>query len=433
MTRRSASQLRTRMHLQQISITMPRKRRSTGNKADTNSNFKQVQFTAPKRTIKGRGSTWSAPSKFQQTITQMNPSIYLPTPEYEGLTTDDDQEQESYIASPGRRKRRKITPAKTSSRKASTGSAQRQTITQMVPFRALYHPELEEENLDDLEDEHEENDVLSPMKKPKRKVSQENAPSGKVRKRRSKHEISPTEPPLGRETEYDDGQQRKQIIPSKQKSSGENLHPPVTPRSQKEIPSSQSPADTPLSTRGRKPFRAYSRSPLKERSTNFAPGITSRRGGTRGERKVEIADSMESREEESPVLMRASTCMAVPNLTNLSGLGGKDSELPTDSTITRTAGLDYISDNWQWEETQRKDSNQHTMGREIIDSDEENDDDDPEANIIRRATLHSKDTSPTQQPMLDNQRDPFSAARSSTSPQSQQQSNPRNRVSISRS
>lgn len=411
---------------------MPRKRRSTGNKVDTKSNLKQVQSTAPKRTIKGRGSTW-APSKSQQTITQMNPSIYLPAPEYEGLTTDDDQEQESYIASPRRRKKRKITPAKTSSRKASTGSAQRQTITQMVPFRALYHPELEEENLDDLEEEHKENNVPSPMKKTKRKVSPESAPSGKIRKRRQVQETARSEQP-GQGTEYDDLQQKKQIIPSKQKCSGEFLHPPVTPRSQrKEIPSSQSPADTPLSTRSKRSFRAYSRSPLKERSTNIAPATTSRRNGTRGERKVEIADSMESREEESPVLMRASTCMAVPDLANSSGLGGKYSELPTDSTVTWTAGLDYISNDWQWEETQQKDFNQATLGREIIDSDEDNDDDDPGASLIRAGTLHSKDTTRTQQPMHHNQRDPFSTARSSNSPQSYQQSNPRNSHSILRS
>lgn len=413
---------------------MPRKRRSTDNKADSESNLKQVQFTAPKRTIKERGPTWSAPSKFQQTITQMNPSIYIPEPEYEGLTTDDDQEQESYVASPVTRKRRKIAPAKTSSRKTGTRSAQRQTITQMDPFRALYHPEVEEEDLDDLEDEQKENNVPSPIKRRKRKVSQEKAPSGKLRKRRLKQEVSQMEHQLGRGTEYDERQHNKGSKPWQQKRSEKVLPPPVTPRSQrKEIPSSQSPADTPLSMQSRRSFRAYSRSPLKERSTNIALAKTSCRDGAHWRKKVEIADSLESREDESPVLMRASSSMAASSSENASRFGEKFSQLPMDSTITRTAGLDHISDKGQRNETERKDSNRDILEREIIDSNEEDDDDDADASLARQATLHSKDTSLTQQRAPDNQRHRFRAAGSSSSPESPQQGNLRNYYSIERS
>ena len=412
---------------------MPRKRQSTGNNVDSRSNLKQVQFTAPKRTIKERGPTWSAPSKFQQTITQMNPSIYIPEPEYEGLATDDDQEQESYTASPVRRKRRKITPAKTSSRKTGTRSAQRQTITQMDPFRALYHPKIEEENLDDLEDEHKENKVPSPMKRRKRKVSPERAPSGKFRKRRLKQEVPQTEHQLDRGTEYDELQHKKESRSSKQKSSGKIL-PPVTPRSQrKEIPSSQSPAETPLSMQSRRSFRAYSRSPLKERSTNFALAKTSRRNGVLWRKKVEIADSLESREDESPVLMRANTSMAASSPENVPKFGKKFSQLPMDSTVTRTAGLEHISDKGQRHETERIDSYRNTLGREIVDSNEEDDDDDPDTSLARQDTLYSKDTSLTQQRASDNRRDQLRAAGSSSSPQSPQQSNLRNRYSAERS
>ena len=413
---------------------MPRKPRSTGNKVDSTSNLKQVQFTAPKRTIKERGPTWSAPSKFQQTITQMNPSIYIPEPEYEGLATDDDQEQESYVASPVRRKRRKITPAKTSSRKTGTRSAKRQTITQMDPFRALYHPELEDENLDDLEDKLKENNVPSPMKR-KRNVSPEKAPSGKFRKRRLKQEVSEMEHQLGRGTQYDERQHKRGSRPWQQKSSGRILPPPVTPRSQrkKEIPSSQSPADTPLSTQSRRFFRAYSRSPLKERSTNIALAKTSCRDGARWRKKVEIADSLESREDESPVLMRASTSIGASSSENACEFGDKFSQLPMDSTITRTAALDHNSAKGQRHETEKKDSDRNISGREIVDSNEEDDDDDPDVSLARQATLHSKDTSLTQQRAPDNQRHRFKAAGSSSSPQSPQQSNLRNRDSIERS
>ena len=409
---------------------MPRKRRSTGNRVDSISNLKQVQFSAPKRTIKERGPTWSAPNKFQQTITQMNPSIYIPKPEYNGLTTDDDGEQESYIASPVRRKRRKITPSKTSSRRTSTRSAQRQTITQMDPFRALYHPDVEEENMNDLEDEHKENHVPSPIKRRKRKVSPERASSGKFRKRRLKQEVSQTEEQLGRETEYDEQQHEKGGRPWQQKSSGQSLLP-VTPRPRrkKEIPSSQSPADTPLSTRSRGSFQTYSRSPLKERSTNVGLAKTSYRDGDRGRKRVEIADSLESREDNSPVLMHASTSMAASTSENAFELGEKFPQLPMDSTISRTAALDRISDEGQRHETERSVSGQDTFGREIVDSNEENDDDDPDISPARQATLHSKATNLTQQCAPNNQRDLFRAASSSSSSQLPQQSNLRHRHS----
>lgn len=414
---------------------MPRKRRSTGKRVDTGSNLRQVQFSAPERTIKERGPTWSAPSKFQQTITQMNPSIYIPRPEYEGLTTDDDQEQESYIASPERRKRRKITPATTSSRRTGTKSAQRQTITQMDPFRALYHPEVEEENLDDLEDEHKENNVPSPIKRRKRKVSPEKAPpSGKFRKRRLKQEVSQTEHQLGRGTEYDERQHEKGSRLWQQKSPEKILPPPVTPRPKrkKEIPSSQSPADTPLSTQSRGSFQAYSRSPLKERSTNIGLAKTSCQDGARERKKIEIADSMESREDESPVFMRASTSMAASTSKNSSKFGEKYSQFPMDSTITRTVVLDRSFDKGQRHETERKVPDRNRLGREIVDSDEEDDDDDSDIHLERQATLHSKDTSLTQQRAPDNQRDRFRAAGSSSPSQSPQQSNSRNRYSTER-
>lgn len=361
----------------------------------------------------------------------MNPSIYIPEPEYEGLATDDDQEQESYIASPMRRKRRKIAPAKTSSRKTGTKNAQRQTITQMVPFHALYHPEIEEEDLDDLGDEHKEKDVPSPMKRRKRKVSPEKAPSGKIRKRRLKREVSQMEHQLGGGTECDERQHKREGRSPKQKSSGEIL-PPVTPRSQrkKEIPSSQSPADTPFSVQSRRSFRIYSRSPLKERSTNLTLAKTSCRDGARWRKKAEIADSLESREDESPVLMRASTSMAASGPENTSEFGEIFSQLPMDNTITRTAGLDYIADKGQRQETERRDSSRDTLAREIVDSDEEDDDVDPDASLAEQATLHSKDTRLIQQRAPDHQEDRLRAAGFSSSPQSQQQSNLRNRHSI---
>lgn len=74
---------------------------------------------------------------------------------------------------------------------------------------------------------------------------------------------------------------------------------PKTPQPssrRKEIPCSQSSADTNLSTQSRRSLRELSRSPLKERSTNigeFSTGALSGLNGNYWMPKLEIADSME--------------------------------------------------------------------------------------------------------------------------------------------
>lgn len=67
------------------------------------------------------------------------------------------------------------------------------------------------------------------------------------------------------------------------------------PSRRKEIPCSQSPADTDLSTQSLRSLREVSRSPLKERSTNvgnFSTGVLPGLNGNHRVPKLEIADSM---------------------------------------------------------------------------------------------------------------------------------------------
>jgi len=225
-------------------------------------NSKQAQYPAPKQTIREK-PRWSAPPRYQQTITQMNPfrAIYHPESEDEALQTDEDEEQSyyneeeepNYIVSPVGRKRRRITPVKAaepkeiSTRKMMTRSSARKS--------ANTEPQLQ------VKDE----DVESP---------------GTLRFYKPPN-LHPT-------------------------AAATLMPPPVTPRTwrKREIPSSQSPADSPLSTQSRRSARSHSRSPLKDRSANLDLPVTSTRQGVLWPRKLEVEDSMENKEEDSPICTR---------------------------------------------------------------------------------------------------------------------------------
>lgn len=89
-----------------------------------------------------------------------------------------------------------------------------------------------------------------------------------------------------------------------EKASSALMPPPKTPQStrRKEVPSSQSPADTPLSIQSKKSHRDLSRSPLKERSTNVRRvkiRDSPARKSVRWAQMLEVADSTEQDDEES--------------------------------------------------------------------------------------------------------------------------------------
>ncbi|KAL8826606.1 MAG: hypothetical protein Q9191_003701, partial [Dirinaria sp. TL-2023a] len=69
----------------------------------------------------------------------------------------------------------------------------------------------------------------------------------------------------------------------------------------REIPSSQSPPDTPLSARARRSSREPSRSPLRERSLNVRNPIRTTSKAAMPPRRQEVADSMDSENEGSSV------------------------------------------------------------------------------------------------------------------------------------
>lgn len=112
------------------------------------------------------------------------------------------------------------------------------------------------------------------------------------------------------------------------------MPPPKTPQStrQKEVPSSQSPVDTPFSTQSRKSQRDLSRSPLKEKSTNVrrvGNRDSSARKSVRWAQMLEVADSTEQDDEE---------CQPSPPAPKVTSSIPKKFKLINDSTRFSGAG-----------------------------------------------------------------------------------------------
>ena len=225
---------------------LPKERKSTDRTHETVSNLKRNK-PSYHRTIRDRHPTWSAPNLRQQSITQMDAlrSYYHPELENEDLKTDND-EADSYVPSPTRNKRRKISPQKQPACRIETRSAKLQATRD--------EPSIQEQQYRDA--------LPSPGEKEKAHALKIKIPIAML--------------------------------------------PPKTPMSlrRKEIPSSQSPADTPFSSQSRQSLQDYTRSPLKEKSTNIDMSMNSPSKVTRWSRRLEVADSMETGDEYSPVSVR---------------------------------------------------------------------------------------------------------------------------------
>ena len=209
--------------------------KSARNSTHSTPTASQGRFPALKRSVRPRGSAWAAPSKRQQTITQMD------------------------------------------------------------PFHAIYHPEENEEDLEYIDDAKE------PYKEPprqskRRKISTDGLSVQSVFTRsripntsrlagNSKKQVQ-----AGKEIA-----EHNQVEQCEDFQSSKMMPPPKTPIStrRKEIPSSQSPADTPSSVKHLRIIRDHSRSPLKERTTNNVRRPESPRKGIIKSGSVkEIADSV---------------------------------------------------------------------------------------------------------------------------------------------
>ncbi|KAL2044728.1 hypothetical protein N7G274_002503 [Stereocaulon virgatum] len=377
--------------------TRPKKRRSTGRNYETEPNLNQVHFAPVRRTIRERGPAWSAPSKRQQTITQMNPlrSFYHPSSEDEDMKSDhgDEEGQGSYIASLVGRKRRKVMPT----RQTITRSTRWQTITQMNPFHSLYHPEPEDVQLKSEEIAEKESREPSPITRKARQTAVKKKSPGSA-EGMVKSQASRANDLIGQQDARTGlPQKRRASRLSKPQTAAASMPPPQTPLSskKKEIPSSQSPADTPVSARSRRPMREYSRSPLKERSTNIV--LSTPRNSARWRAKLVGADSLDSREDDSPVLTRGKS--EIESLGSVIHQADVDTEelsiLLVRDVATHGASPDYVPRDKHRRAAVVRDSVQAATGKEVLDSDEDIDEDEDDKPSVDNQTVLVSSSAPS--------------------------------------
>ncbi len=225
-----------------------------------------------------------------------------------------------------------------STRKGKPKLVQSETITQMD----FLSPTVHDERGVELEDDELADTTPAPSRKKKRQEPiKRDSLARAVQTGRAKGVIASEA-----EAKAEEGQLRPKASASQTTRPVEQpASSTTTPRHQNphirmgEVPSSQSPPDSPLSTQSRKFVRHPSRTPLQERSLN----IQSRRGpvgkGVLFPRKLEIADSMDSDPENSqtptqarPTSVPSQHCYMPPSV-----------RIRTDSQLTDVKGLAPMS------------------------------------------------------------------------------------------
>ena len=182
-----------------------------------------------------------------------------------------------------------------------TPRTRQQTLTQ-IDFVSRYPLEQEDVDLNYVEDEttraRKRRKTMPQAQQPAKKV-ETRATRGHARRRETSFEG--TEEPLAAQL---DGNAVQAAQPPAD-TAPLSMSPPRTPQRVRkmEIPSSQSPADTPLSARSRASARSNSRSPLKQRSTNLRvlhPLPPGTRKGIGPAAKLEVEDTYDYENEDGP-------------------------------------------------------------------------------------------------------------------------------------
>ncbi|KAL8947457.1 MAG: hypothetical protein Q9222_006261, partial [Ikaeria aurantiellina] len=236
----------------------------------------------------------------QQTLTQITPSLYQSSSFYTSFDGADDLEDENHdVIVPPKKKRRK-----SSKQSSDKQTPDQQTITQMDPFKRQASPDHE---LTDLG----QDDIPIAKTPPRRKkraaksttpvVSIIQTRSGKKRAAEASADTKVVE---GSAVMNQQSATSDHKSPSCQaKSTTTLMPPPQTPQTvrRKVIPSSQSPAETPLSSQRPRDKDTKTPTPLKERSVNTPSKsrLRNRRTSVRLKPKLEVANSTGIENEDS--------------------------------------------------------------------------------------------------------------------------------------
>jgi hypothetical protein len=262
----------------------PSRRRSSGRMYENLTPAPNQQYFTPKtRSVRSGLSTSSTTRKRQQTITQMDPfhAIYHPHEgddlAYEEAVSDAQEEL------PPKKKRRKTMPLQREDTLTQSGYVSRGLQVQ--------------EELDGLKEMDNIHVPGASSRRHKRRQTTPDAPTRTVQTRSAVRQAVQSK--IKGEEDVVKSAQSSVVEKSEDNQAdiaAALMLPPKTPKSsrRKEIPSSQSPADTPLSSQSRRSCREKSRSPLKEKSTNIPKGFHSPKKNVRQIPKLVVADTMDS-------------------------------------------------------------------------------------------------------------------------------------------
>lgn len=331
-----------------------KKRQSAGSIYQDEPNKRQHRSVLSSRTATPKSLISTAIKNRQNTLTQIG---WIPS-----SRADDDDLDLGY-------ERGSTEPRRRSTRKGKPKLVQSETITQMDFLSPTVHDErgieLEDNELVDAS-------PAPPRKKKQQGTTKRDSLARTVQTRRAKRVTA-----SGAEAKAEKVQVPFESPVSQMARPVEQPASSITtPRHQNphirmgEVPSSQSPPDSPLSTQSRRSVRHPSRTPLRERSLN----IRSRRGpvgkGVLFPRKLEIADSMDSDQDNSqtptqarPTSISSQHCYMPPSV-----------RIRPDSQLTNAKDVAPMSQSHTVDAASSVDSTHRPMKSEVEDStDEESD------------------------------------------------------------
>ncbi|KAL8685210.1 MAG: hypothetical protein Q9218_007902 [Villophora microphyllina] len=240
-------------------------------------------------------STTPASISRQQTLTQITPCLSRPFSNHEDNDELYDLEYDTLPAAMPPRKRQ---------RKSTKRKADQQTITQMDPFRPQYH---HGEDLEEIGDEYSEH-TPDRTKRKRRKTTSTTPIARTIQTRSAKKQGAETgakaevkSPVITHESNKENVDQGPTLALLNDATI--RMPPPKTPKTtrRKEIPSSQSPAETPLSIQTQRKRQGLALAPLNERSTNTPSRkfLSTRRKAAHPAPKLEVANSTGLEDEDS--------------------------------------------------------------------------------------------------------------------------------------
>ncbi|KAI4109876.1 MAG: hypothetical protein LQ339_001660 [Xanthoria mediterranea] len=306
----------------------------------------------------------------QQTLTQIVPSFSHLSSSLDGA---DDLNVDALPAMAPKKKKRGSKPLR-----------QKHTITQMDPFRQQRYSDDSHTHSD-----FEPPDPPSRRKKRKSTSSAPVAPTVQTRSAKRRATLPAVQKGLNvspSDEEHQSSAARASPLPKSQDLTMPAPKTPTTAR-RKVIPSSQSPADTPISTRKRSRRNIEDITPLQERSVNTPSRsqATSRRKSVLWAPKLEVADSTDVENEDSQCLI---PIIVQPHPTPIDRTSTPRSQIPQKQSRSKPPTDPPLADNTNIATSlpvSPRERKLRIMGKKDIIADSDHDAVDPASQSSRRA------------------------------------------------